>query len=153
MCHHRVRLVPLDHSSQSYPLSELHRRILDLPWPSSRWSVLSPSLHSTPFHFLPCPSNTPTSRLTCSQRTVLLSDYLLVRKASPYNLKQLYTTHGIYWYFHGWNFRALAALICGILPTLPGLVHQVNPNLKVAKGEIDFYYFGWLVGLIISAYA
>lgn len=81
---------------------------------------------------------------------ILLCDYFLVRKRKPFNIVQLYTPGGIYWYNHGWNFRAIAALLGGIAPSLPGLIYNINPAVPMARGIIEFYTLGWLDGLVIS---
>jgi NCS1 family nucleobase:cation symporter-1 len=81
---------------------------------------------------------------------VLLSDYFAVNKCKAFNIFQLYKPHGIYWYYHGWNLRAIAALLIGIAPLLPGLIYNINPAVKVSQGILDFYTLGWLDGLVIS---
>lgn len=87
---------------------------------------------------------------TNKHTSVLLCDYLIVRRGRDYNLVQLYKPHGLYWYNRGSNPRAIVALLVGMAPQLPGLVHAINPAIHVAKGELEFYTFAWLEGLIFA---
>jgi NCS1 family nucleobase:cation symporter-1 len=83
---------------------------------------------------------------------VLLCDYLILRKGKAYNTVQLYTPHGQYWYYKGCNPRAIAALLLGMTPQLPGLAYAISPaTVHISKGEIEFYTFSWLNGLVFAA--
>lgn len=82
---------------------------------------------------------------------VILCDYFLVRKAKPFNLYQLYQANGVYWYWKGCNLRALTAWMVGVTPLLPGLIYNINDNIKVGKGILEFYTLGWLDGLVITS--
>jgi len=47
---------------------------------------------------------------------LLTADYWLVRKKA-WKVPDVYHEDGIYWYTHGWNLRALAALVFAIIPS------------------------------------
>jgi NCS1 family nucleobase:cation symporter-1 len=47
----------------------------------------------------------------------LNADYWLVRKRA-WKVPDLYHEDGIYWYTNGWNLRAVAAWVLGIVPSL-----------------------------------
>ncbi|KAK4973659.1 hypothetical protein LTR42_005648 [Elasticomyces elasticus] len=82
---------------------------------------------------------------------LLVSDYWLVRRGKGFNVRCLYTPkNSLYWYTAGVNPRAIAALLTGITPLLPGLAHSINENLPVARGALQFYTMAWLDGLIIT---
>lgn len=81
---------------------------------------------------------------------ILLSDYVLVRKLKPFNIYQLFKPRGLYWYWHGINWRAPFALLTGCAPLLPGLAYAINPSLHVSKGILEFYTLSWLDGLVIT---
>ena len=82
---------------------------------------------------------------------VLLSDYLLIRKARGFNIYNLYKPHGLYWYTKGVNPRAVIAFLTGVAPLLPGLVHAINPDIKgIEKGILNFYSMSWFEGLVMS---
>ena len=84
---------------------------------------------------------------------ILLSDYWLVRKGKGFSVRNLYqpgTKNPLYWYTAGVNPRAIAALLVGITPLLPGLAHSINASLPVAKGAQAFYTMSWLVGCLLA---
>ncbi|KAK3634341.1 hypothetical protein LTR56_015375 [Elasticomyces elasticus] len=82
---------------------------------------------------------------------LLVSDYWLVRRGKGFNVRCLYTPkNSLYWYTAGVNPRAIAALLTGITPLLPGLAHSINEKLPVARGALQFYTMAWLDGLIIT---
>ncbi|KAF2100420.1 NCS1 nucleoside transporter [Rhizodiscina lignyota] len=82
---------------------------------------------------------------------ILLSDYWLVRRRSGgLNVYQLYRPGGLYWFTGGVNPRALAALLIGMAPLLPGLIHNINPEISVSRGIQAFYTLSWLDGLVLS---
>ncbi|KAL8674570.1 MAG: hypothetical protein Q9168_001013 [Polycauliona sp. 1 TL-2023] len=77
--------------------------------------------------------------------TIILTDYFFVRHASGYNVSQLYTPRGLYWYSNGVNWRAIVAFFCGMLPLLPGLVHQISPRMGgISRGYVNFTSLTWL---------
>ena len=82
---------------------------------------------------------------------VLLCDYFLVRRKVGYNVYQMYKPHGLYWYLAGVNSRAVLAFIVGMVPQLPGLVHQINAETKgISAGYVNFSSLGWVEGLVFS---
>lgn len=55
---------------------------------------------------------------------------------------------GSYHYFHGWNLRAYAAYIIGIVPNFYGFLN--NMGVAAPVGVTRFYYFAYWVGLFLS---
>lgn len=47
----------------------------------------------------------------------------------------------------GVNWRAIAAFLAGVVPSLPGLIHSVNSSIEVGKG-VHPYQFGWFLGFV-----
>ena len=87
---------------------------------------------------------------------VLIADYWFVRKGKGLMIRSLYQPGGqnkLYWYTAGVNPRAIAALLVGIVPLLPGLAHSINPNLAVARGAQAYYTLSWLIGFVQSMIA
>ena len=84
---------------------------------------------------------------------ILMADYFLVRRGRGLNVYNLYRPHHEpYWYTGGVNPRAIAALLIGIAPLLPGLINQVNPTATagIGRGILSFYSMVWLDGLVIA---
>jgi NCS1 family nucleobase:cation symporter-1 len=71
---------------------------------------------------------------------VMIADYFLVRHAEL-KLDDLYRERGAYTYTNGFNFRAIWALIAGIVVALIGLVY---PPLYF------LYKYAWFIGFIVA---
>ncbi|RCI09976.1 hypothetical protein L249_8752 [Ophiocordyceps polyrhachis-furcata BCC 54312] len=83
---------------------------------------------------------------------ILLADYHVIRRRKL-NLQDLYTgdDSSIYWFHHGFNWRAFVAFFAGVGPLLPGLVGKVNGDESEAlTGWIRLYNLAFLAGLCIS---
>ncbi|EQL01802.1 NCS1 family nucleobase:cation symporter-1 [Ophiocordyceps sinensis CO18] len=83
---------------------------------------------------------------------ILLADYHVVRR---YRLKldDLYVgdASSIYWFHHGFNWRAFVAFFAGVWPLLPGLVGTVNVGTFAASsGWARLYNLTFIVGLFIA---
>lgn len=74
---------------------------------------------------------------------LLFSDYWLIKR-QRLDVPALYNPRGRYHYPFGVNWRALGALVFGIGPTLPGLIHNIQPSIPVSVGAQHLYDFGWL---------
>jgi len=109
------------------------------------WEVLPLPISSLHNHHLyePC---SPVLLL------VIMTDYILIHRLRPFNMHHLYKSQtSIYWYYKGVNPRALSAWLIGVVPLLPGLIYNINPNIKMAKGILEFYTLGWLDGLVLAS--
>ncbi|KAI4858994.1 permease for cytosine/purines, uracil, thiamine, allantoin-domain-containing protein [Hypoxylon rubiginosum] len=82
---------------------------------------------------------------------ISISDYWVV-KGRRIEVSELYNPHGRYAYRAGWNWRAIAAMLVGIGPVMPGLAANVNPSLDIggAKylGDLVWYY-GFLSASVV----
>ncbi len=56
---------------------------------------------------------------------VMIVDYWILnrRRLDPVDL---YRMNGRYHYFHGWNLRAIAAVLVAVIPVLPGFIHAAT---------------------------
>lgn len=78
---------------------------------------------------------------------IMAFDFWLVKKRK-YDSLALYHPDGIYRYsFGGVNWRAIVAFICGVVPSIPGLINSVNSSIDVGVG-VHPYQFGWLLGFV-----
>lgn len=82
---------------------------------------------------------------------ILIADYFVVRRRTL-NLTALYESHGEYRFTGGYSLAALASLLLGVLPSLPGFLATV----KVIPGDIlpgwllGLYHYAWFLGLAIA---
>jgi nucleobase:cation symporter-1, NCS1 family len=85
---------------------------------------------------------------------VLIADYIVIRR-TRLDQAGLYLKAGPYWYCHGFNPRALIALIAGIAVCLPGFLVEVgalaitdDPNASPSRAIVpeffaDIYNYAW----------
>jgi len=80
---------------------------------------------------------------------IMIADYFVLRRGSLI-VNDLYRRHGIYEYTRGVNGVALAALVLGVAPSLPGFIAALRgtPAAGIFGG---FYNWAWFVGFILSA--
>jgi len=82
---------------------------------------------------------------------IILVDYFMVRR-THLNLSALYQRTGLYSYSRGYNPKAIAALILGILPNIPGFLVQIKvcDLPSVLEFLVPLYHYAWFIGLFIS---
>lgn len=82
---------------------------------------------------------------------IMLVDYFILRKTILV-AADLYKMDGVYAYTGGVNFKAVAALVIGVVPSLPGFLAQVG--LVDAHALPDFfmgiYQYAWFAGLAVA---
>ncbi|MGD9722013.1 MAG: NCS1 family nucleobase:cation symporter-1 [Pirellulales bacterium] len=74
---------------------------------------------------------------------VLIADYYVIRRMRL-DLGGLYRDDGPYWYRSGWNPCAMAALVAGIAPCLPGFAAAAG-FAEVAPIWARLYDYAWFV--------
>ncbi|MBC7884712.1 MAG: NCS1 family nucleobase:cation symporter-1 [Saprospiraceae bacterium] len=82
---------------------------------------------------------------------IMIVDYYFIRKQTLI-LNDLYDSKGIYSFTNGFNIKAIAALIIGILPNIPGFlvtIGLVSPDL-FPTWITGLYHYAWFVGFGIS---
>ena len=82
---------------------------------------------------------------------ILIADYFVWRRRRL-NLAALYQPGGEYRFSNGFSRVAIAALILGALPSLPGFLVQVKllgPD-KVAPAVVNLYNYAWFIGFAIA---
>ena len=82
---------------------------------------------------------------------IMIADYFLLRRQRLV-VDELYSSDGRYWYFRGFHLAAIAALLCGILPNVPGFLTTVKlVPADLAPPIINgLYHYAWFVGFAIS---
>lgn len=81
---------------------------------------------------------------------ILCSDYFMVRR-QQLHVGDLYISgdKGVYWYWHGFNFRGVTAWCMGLWPLLPGFVRSVR-GTTANSGFDHIYFLSYFVGFFIS---
>jgi NCS1 family nucleobase:cation symporter-1 len=80
---------------------------------------------------------------------ILIADYFVLRR-TRLDLVGLYTSGGPYWYVRGFNPLAVAALVVGIAPCVPGFLGTIGA-LKVDPLWISVYHYAWFISFGLSA--
>lgn len=85
---------------------------------------------------------------------ILVVDYYLIRKKQLI-VEELYSENGRYWYNAGTNLRALAALLFGIFPNIPGFLSTVGaiPQTLFPAWMNSLYHYAWFVGFFVAGTA
>jgi nucleobase:cation symporter-1, NCS1 family len=81
---------------------------------------------------------------------ILITDYYFIRRTRLV-LNDLYRMNGQYWYSNGFNVYALIALLCGILPCIPGFSEQLRSATVFPTFWSDIYHYSWFVSFAISS--
>ncbi|HET6767537.1 MAG TPA: NCS1 family nucleobase:cation symporter-1, partial [Chitinophagaceae bacterium] len=83
---------------------------------------------------------------------IMIADYYLIKRQKLI-VDDLYNHRGIYGYRNGFNAKAIVALLCGILPNVPGFL----VTIKIISKDVfpvwvnDLYNYAWFVGFFVSA--
>lgn len=77
---------------------------------------------------------------------ILLVDYYLVRK-QILNVDDLYKMDGEYKYTSGFNICAMIAFVAGVIPNVPGFLHQIGVLATIPAVFKTIYTYAWFVGL------
>jgi NCS1 family nucleobase:cation symporter-1 len=88
---------------------------------------------------------------------VLIADYWWIRH-TDLKVADLYRSNGIYRYVRGWNWKAVVALLVGIVFAIGGSYTNagtdgpfpVNGIIPILKDPFPFADYSWVVGLIVS---
>ena len=83
---------------------------------------------------------------------IMIADYFFIRKKELV-AKDLYESEGVYKYSSGYNYKAIIALLAGILPNVLGFLLQIkllNAN-TFPIWLTHLYNYAWFVGFAVSA--
>ena len=83
---------------------------------------------------------------------IMIADYYLIRRQKLV-VDDLYKHNGAYSFGNGFNKNAIIALLCGILPNVPGFLVTIKVISKDAfpLWVNDLYNYAWFVGFFVSA--
>jgi len=82
---------------------------------------------------------------------IMIADYYFIRK-KQLDVVDLYKEDGAYTFNNGFNYKAIVALLLGILPNLPGFLLQIKVISATAFPEwiAHLYNYAWFVGFGVS---
>ena len=82
---------------------------------------------------------------------ILICDYFVIRHTMLHPI-ELYLRDGQYFYRNGFNPAAIAALVLGIAPNVPGFLGTIKVLNPATVGPflMHLYNYAWFVGFIIS---
>ena len=83
---------------------------------------------------------------------IMIIDYFFIRRKNLI-ADDLYKHGGAYSYTNGFNSAAIIALLCGIVPNIPGFLLQIKIISATAFPEwiSHLYNYAWFVGFFVSA--
>lgn len=82
---------------------------------------------------------------------IMIADYYFIRKQQLL-VDELYSINGKYSFSNGYNYKAIFALLFGILPNVPGFLVTIH----VVSNEVfwpwvsDVYNYAWFAGFLVS---
>jgi NCS1 family nucleobase:cation symporter-1 len=79
---------------------------------------------------------------------VLIADYFVIRR-THLDLAGLFRRDGPYWYYRGFNLRALCALAIGIAPCVPGFLAAVG-SAEIHGVWTELYHYAWFISFGVS---
>lgn len=82
---------------------------------------------------------------------IMVADYWILRSRRV-KLSDLYHPgkEGLYYFWHGINWRSFAAWILGWVYLLPGFAHAVTPSVTVPEACTHLYYMAFPLGFAVS---
>ena len=84
---------------------------------------------------------------------IILTDYYLIHRTNL-SIKDLYTLspYGAYYYSGGYNLAAMAALIAGILPVVPGFLQNVGILSSIPDSLVLIYNNAWFFSFFSAGF-
>ena len=80
---------------------------------------------------------------------IMIADYFVLRRG-VLALNDLYKRHGVYEYSSGFNGIAIAALVIGVAPNLPGFIAALR-GAPASGVWSTLYNWAWFVGFFLAA--
>jgi len=79
---------------------------------------------------------------------ILVADFWVVRR-TKWNIPDLYSEDGIYWFWNGLNWRAFTAYFLGMVWAIPGFVTACG-GPAVSDGWYHMYQISFFFGYFVS---
>ncbi|KAF5953934.1 hypothetical protein HYC85_006790 [Camellia sinensis] len=84
---------------------------------------------------------------------IILADYYVIRQTNL-SVEDLYSLspRGAYYYSNGYNLAAMAALVVGILPVVPGFLQNVGILTTIPDSFVVIYNNAWFFGFFTAGF-
>lgn len=79
---------------------------------------------------------------------IMVADFFVVKRQKV-DVCELYKPYGLYWYTHGWNWRAYVAFFVGFIPSVPGFAKSIDDSLNIGTAWVPFQ-MAWIFGTVVS---
>ncbi|KAF8263123.1 cytosine-purine permease [Lactarius quietus] len=80
---------------------------------------------------------------------IMITDYWLVHRTRV-DVPAMYKPHGRYRYTYGVNWRAVATMLVSVPPTFPGLIHSINPSVRIGRWA-RLFTIAYLLGFVLAS--
>lgn len=84
--------------------------------------------------------------------SIMICDNFCVRK-QKYAVSKSFVVHSDYYFYKGFNIRALISWVVATAPGLPGIYYQIHPPVEMSvaqRGIIDYFYFNCFTSSLLS---
>ncbi|KAF9219354.1 hypothetical protein BS17DRAFT_717783 [Gyrodon lividus] len=81
---------------------------------------------------------------------IIITDFWLVHRGCV-DVPAMYDPRGRYRYTGGFNWRAMAAILVTALPTMPGLIHSINPSVNVGAAS-RLFDIAWMYSFVVASF-
>lgn len=80
---------------------------------------------------------------------IMITDFWLVHKGKV-DVPAMYNPNGRYHYTHGFNWRAVLAILVTVGPTMPGLINSINPAARIGNAT-HLFDIAWMYGFVVAS--
>ncbi|KIN95575.1 hypothetical protein M404DRAFT_1007353 [Pisolithus tinctorius Marx 270] len=80
---------------------------------------------------------------------IMITDFWLVHKGKV-DVPAMYNPNGRYRYTHGFNWRAVLAILVTVGPTMPGLINSINPAVRIGNAT-HLFDIAWMYGFVVAS--
>ncbi|KAI6019475.1 NCS1 nucleoside transporter family [Pisolithus microcarpus] len=80
---------------------------------------------------------------------IMITDFWLLHKGHV-DVPAMYDPYGRYRYAHGFNWRAVLAILVTVGPTMPGLINSINPAVHIGNA-IHLFDIAWMYGFVVAS--
>ncbi|KAI1480299.1 uracil permease [Daldinia eschscholtzii] len=82
---------------------------------------------------------------------LMAADFFVLRGRKIRLSHLYYGANSSYWYWNGFNWRAIIAWICGWAPTIGGLIVTVRQDSDAPTALCELYFMAFFIGFFMSA--